>query len=157
MSRLMESSVANLRSLAGPKKIVLAVVEPESPIAIEADAGRLEQVLVNLVGNAVKFTPANGRVEVGVREADRDGSQGVELWVKDNGIGMSTESLTHIFDKFYQVENSSTRTAGGTGLGLSITQKLVEAHGGAITVESEEGKGSLFTIFLPKIFKGKLG
>jgi signal transduction histidine kinase len=157
VTRLLESSITNLHSLANPKKIVLAVVKPEESIFVEADAGRLEQVVVNLVGNAVKFTPANGRVEVGVRVADKEGSPGIELWVKDNGIGMSTESLTHIFDKFYQVENSSTRTAGGTGLGLSITQKLVEAHGGTITVESEEGKGSLFTIFLPKTFKGKVG
>jgi signal transduction histidine kinase len=151
----LESSTTNLRSLAAPKGIELVVVKPEGDIVIEADAGRVEQVVVNLVGNAVKFTPANGRVEVGAQTMDRDGVQGVQFWVKDNGIGIAADAIGHIFDKFYQVENSSTRTAGGTGLGLPITQKLVEAHGGLISVESEEGKGSTFFVFLPKEFKGK--
>jgi len=155
INQLLESATTNLRSLAAPKGIELVVVKPEDELFLEADAGRVEQVVVNLVGNAVKFTPANGRVEVGVTEMDREGVQGVQLWVKDNGIGIAADAIAHIFDKFYQVENSSTRTAGGTGLGLPITQKLVEAHGGLISVESEEGKGTTFFIFLPKEFKGK--
>lgn len=155
VGRLLEGSIANLNSLADPKNIELAVVKPSQELFVEADASRLEQVVVNLVGNAVKFTPARGRVEVGARPFTQDGVPGVELWVKDNGIGIAPDALPHIFDKFYQAENSSTRTAGGTGLGLPITQKLIEAHGGWITVESVEGKGTTFRAFLPKEFKGK--
>jgi signal transduction histidine kinase len=151
----LESAIASLSSLANPKSIELVLVPPAGDVFIEADASRIEQVVVNLVGNAIKFTLAKGRVELGAREVVKEGVPGIDLWVKDNGIGMSAESLKHIFDRFYQAENSSTRVAGGTGLGLPITQKLVESHGGWVTVESEEGKGTTFLVFLPKEFKGK--
>jgi len=157
ITRLLESSIRNLSSLADPKGIELVLAAPPEDIILEADPSRVEQVVVNLVGNAVKFTPSKGRVEVGARSVRKDGVEGVEIWVKDNGVGISKEALPHIFDKFYQAENSSTRTISGTGLGLSITQKLVEAHGGAIAAESAEGEGSAFRVFFPKQFKGKAG
>jgi signal transduction histidine kinase len=118
----------------------------ETPLWLTADAGRLEQVLINLVGNALKFTPAGGAVRVEVRREP----QSVWVGVHDSGIGISPEQQAHLFDKFYQVDNTSTRAQGGAGLGLSISKALVEAHGGTIGVESEPGRGSCFWFTLPR-------
>jgi signal transduction histidine kinase len=149
LGMILDQSVKGLRSLADQKKITLQVKRPDTPVSFEVDVQRLEQILVNLVGNSLKFTPNNGTIELGGRKETRAGTEGVLMWVKDTGVGIPLDALTKIFDKFYQVENSSTRKTGGTGLGLAITSKLVAAHNGAIWVESEQGKGSTFWIFLP--------
>ncbi len=148
---LLEQSARGLRSLAEKKKVQLVVLKPSPPFLFEADEARMEQALVNLLGNSVKFTPAKGRVEIGARLEDRNGTTWAVLWIHDNGVGIPQESLQRIFDKFYQAENSSTRKAGGTGLGLAITQQLVEAHGGTIQVESRESQGSMFWISVPAV------
>jgi signal transduction histidine kinase/CheY-like chemotaxis protein len=112
--------------------------------AVEADAGRLKQILINLLSNAVKFTE-RGHIEIQAQPSGRM----VRIAVKDTGIGISAEAQRVIFEEFVQGDGSSTRRHGGTGLGLSIVRKLVEMHGGAITVLSEPGLGSTFTFTVP--------
>jgi signal transduction histidine kinase len=131
-------------SLARTKGLTLGSdVAPGLPTG-NGDARRLTQVLLNLVGNAIKFTDA-GTIEVRATQAgDR-----FEFAVVDAGFGIAPEDQARIFDEFQQVDNSSTRKKGGTGLGLSISRKIVELHGGRITVESEVGKGSTFKVIVP--------
>jgi signal transduction histidine kinase/ActR/RegA family two-component response regulator len=115
--------------------------------SVLGDRERLHQVVTNLVANAVKFTPAGGRVEVRLQDAGPD----VELIVSDNGEGISAEDLPQIFDRFHQVDRSNTRRHGGLGLGLAIVRHLVEAHGGRIQAESPgRGFGACFTVQLPR-------
>ena len=109
-----------------------------------ADPRRLIQVVTNLVGNAVKFTPSGGEVHVTVKP---DGTGYVQTIVRDTGPGIPTEDLDKIFDRFYQV-SASRGSQAGTGLGLPISKELVELHGGRIWVESEVGVGSTFTFTL---------
>jgi signal transduction histidine kinase len=133
-------------SLARTKGIALgSAVAPGLPMG-KGDARRLTQVLLNLVGNAIKFTD-QGSVEI------RGAAVGpnFELSVVDTGFGIAPEDQAKIFEEFQQVDNSSTRKKGGTGLGLSISRKIVELHGGAITVTSEIGKGSIFKVTIPVI------
>jgi len=112
---------------------------------VEGDADRLAQVLRNLLGNALRHTPAGGLVTVQVRQlADQ-----VQLQVADTGSGISPEDLPHIFDRFYRSDKSRSRPGGGAGLGLAIARQLVSAHGGQIEVESTPGEGTTFTVTLP--------
>jgi two-component system sensor histidine kinase BaeS len=116
-----------------------------SPVdaAVSGDAGRLEQALSNLVSNALRFTPPGGTVRV---DARREGTD-VVLAVRDTGPGLSPQQQTRVFERFYKTDAS--RSAEGTGLGLSIVRAIVEAHGGAVSVESAEGQGSTFVLRLP--------
>lgn len=110
------------------------------------DEDRLAQVLINLIGNALQFTPENGNVWVTVRQ---DGDF-VKFSIRDNGIGISAEHLPHLFARFYRVDKSRSRTSGGSGIGLTIAKKLVESHGGRIWVESPGvGKGTTFSFTIP--------
>ncbi|MBC7262504.1 MAG: hypothetical protein H5T63_10905, partial [Chloroflexi bacterium] len=109
------------------------------------DKERLKQVVRNLVHNAIKFTPKGGHVTIfATVEPGR-----IVVSVQDDGIGIPAEALPHLFERFYQVDSSSTRRAGGTGLGLYICKQIVTAHGGEIWVRSEVGKGSTFSFTLP--------
>jgi signal transduction histidine kinase len=137
--------MASIQPIARVAGVQLSHTGCEAPLWLTGDAGRLEQVLINLLGNALKFTPAGGTVRVSVR---RD-AHSVWVGVHDTGIGVSPALQAHLFDKFYQVDNTSTRAQGGAGLGLSISKALVEAHGGAIGVESTPGQGSCFWFTLP--------
>ncbi len=110
-----------------------------------ADRQRLQQILVNLVGNACKYTPAGGHVDVSLR----NGGNVVRFDVRDNGVGIAEAAQPHIFTPFYRADNPLRDEVGGTGLGLSITRKLVELHGGEIWFESHEGQGSTFSFTLP--------
>jgi PAS domain S-box-containing protein len=134
-----------LRPQALDCAITLTLRLPDDPVPLRMDAGRIEQVLNNLVGNALKFTPPGGRVTVTVRPA----ADAVRVEVADTGDGIAPSHLPHLFDRFYQVDNTSTRQVGGTGLGLTISKALVEAHGGTIGVESTPGRGSIFWFTLP--------
>jgi signal transduction histidine kinase len=118
---------------------------PDKEVTIMADEERLEQVLDNLVSNAIKFGQPGGKVTLFLRETE----SGVVLAVEDNGIGIASDKLARVFDRFYQVDGSATRKYGGMGLGLAICREIVEAHGGTIGAESEVGKGSRFTVTLP--------
>jgi CheY-like chemotaxis protein len=113
---------------------------------ISGDPDRMQQIVWNILSNAIKVTPAGGRVEVAVSRIDTC----VEISVADTGQGISAEFLPHVFERFRQADSSTTRKFGGLGLGLSIVRHLVELHGGLIQVQSEgEGKGSTFTVMFP--------
>jgi signal transduction histidine kinase len=105
----------------------------------------LKQVLLNLVDNAVKYTGPEGRIRVQLRAEPPD----VVLTVSDTGVGIAPDDLPRVFDRFYRVSGSDPRSRGGTGLGLAIAKRIVEAHGGSITVESRVSQGSTFTVRLP--------
>jgi signal transduction histidine kinase len=116
-----------------------------------ADNGRLQQVLVNLLGNAVKFTP-QGVVRVKLSEVGHQpelDASGYRIAVEDTGVGIREDHIERIFQSFYQVDSSSTREFGGVGLGLSIVKRFVEGHGGKVLVTSVLGQGSTFTVVLP--------
>ena len=146
LQRLVVEAVEPLRPLADEAGVTL-VVEPIA-CRTHCDGDRVTQALVNLVGNAVKFTPPGGTVTVGAaRPAEGDGW--VELSVADTGRGIPQAELEAVFERFHQVDPDDARTQAGTGLGLSITRHVVEAHGGRIWAESEVGVGSRFSFTLP--------
>jgi signal transduction histidine kinase len=128
---------------AQAKQISLQMKLAEDAGLISGDPDRMQQIVWNILSNAIKFTPAGGRVEVAVSRIDTC----VEISVADTGQGISAEFLPHVFERFRQADSSTTRKFGGLGLGLSIVRHLVELHGGLIQVQSEgEGKGSTFTV-----------
>ncbi|MFQ5662673.1 MAG: ATP-binding protein [Terriglobia bacterium] len=128
----------------GEKKLEHSVSVDPPDLTVYADARRLEEILTNLIANAIRFTP-QGRIALW----GRGGDQQVQLCVEDTGIGIEPEDLPHIFDKFYQAHRVAEGMRGGTGLGLAITKQLVELHGGSIWVESTPGAGSRFLLSLP--------
>jgi signal transduction histidine kinase len=122
------------------------MIPPAFPSAVQGDPSRLRQVLTNLVGNAIKFTE-RGEVAIVVRVVDdAEHEVGLELAVRDTGIGIAPDRLDAIFESFTQADGSSTRRHGGTGLGLTISRQLVALMGGAIAVESAIGQGSTFVV-----------
>jgi signal transduction histidine kinase len=135
----------HLGPLAEKKEQALELALPAELPALVADRQRVSQVLVNLVGNAIKFTGPGGRITTAARV---DG-EAIRVEVRDTGPGIAAKDLDKLFKKFSQVDASSTRSAGGSGLGLSISKALVEAHGGTIGVESRLGEGSTFWFTLP--------
>jgi len=147
---VLSNAVQTLRTQAAVRGLILETEPAPSVEPIEADAPKLESVLVNLLSNAVKYTPEGGRIKVACIGTCVGGKDGVEFTVSDTGVGIPRKHLKKIFDAFYQVENHMTRNVGGTGLGLAIAKKIVEAHDGRISVESEPGKGSTFKVFLPR-------
>jgi signal transduction histidine kinase len=124
---------------------VQAQGEVNTDLLVEADARRIGQVLSNLLANAVKFTPAGGRIQVGARAA----AEGVEFWVADTGAGLDPDQLTRVFERFYKTDPS--RAGEGTGLGLAICKHLVQAHGGRIWADSRgPGRGATFHFTVPR-------
>ncbi len=122
-------------------------VEVRPPLPpLHGDGQKIHQVVVNLLQNAINYTPEGGRIEVEARATER----GVEISVSDTGIGIPEEDLPRIFERFYRVDKGRSRELGGTGLGLSIVKHIVEAHAGHVRVQSTPGKGSRFTVFLPE-------
>ncbi len=147
---VVEESATLLAARAHEKGLELTcLVDPELPEVLKGDPGRLRQVLLNLLGNAVKFT-STGEVGVQARVLDSDAEQVVvELEVRDTGIGMDPQTLDRLFEAFAQADASTTRRYGGTGLGLAISRQLVELMGGTLSVTSEPDAGSVFTARLP--------
>ncbi len=141
----LENMVKNLAFLAHQKGLELACrIAKETPVALKGDPSRLRQVVVNLLGNAIKFTE-KGEVVIAVDvESEKEDGVCLHFRIKDTGIGIPKEKQKHIFDPFTQADESTTRKFGGTGLGLSISARLVELMGGKIWVESEPGQGSIF-------------
>jgi len=146
---LCRSSLVFVKELATRKSITLTYEQPAAVSKLYAHPRRLKQILVNLLTNAVKFTPEKGKIVLQVR-ADPE-EQRIQFSVIDNGIGIAAEDLKKLFQPFVQVDSSLTREYEGTGLGLALVQKLTDLHGGSVAVESEVGKGSRFTINLPWI------
>jgi len=139
---------------AKERDIRLSHAVPEEPLFLKAaDEDRLEQVLTNLLSNAMRHTPAGAGIEVRADRASADGREHVSIVVRDEGQGIPKEDLPYIFERFYKADKARKRgsdpEAGGTGLGLAIVKNIVEAHRGRISVESEVGRGTAFTLLLP--------
>jgi len=144
-AELVRTTVEHMRLLADEKNIPLRV-EAADAVHVEGDRYRLQQVVVNLLDNAVKYTPEGGSVNVKV---GADGDKAV-LTVTDSGIGIPQEAQTHIFERFYRTDKARSRQMGGTGLGLSIVKSIGAAHGGQVSVQSAEGRGSTFRFEIPR-------
>jgi signal transduction histidine kinase len=143
LPEVLENAMSMVRERATRQGIGLIVATDDSVGAMEADERKVKQILFNLLSNAVKFTPGGGKVTLAASAADGQ----VEISVHDTGVGISVEDQTRIFEEFYQV--GASRTQEGTGLGLALTMRLVELHQGQLSVESEPGVGSTFTVTLP--------
>ncbi len=153
--QVINDAVEQLRPQATKKEVELINQDGldgkgEQSAIIRGNSLQLQRAIVNILTNAVNYTPAAGTVAVSARLAD---SQRVAIKVHDNGVGIDSADLPHIFERFYRADKARTRASGGTGLGLAITREIVARHHGTIEVESVFGKGSTFTIFLPAISK----
>jgi signal transduction histidine kinase len=146
MGGLVHEVVETLRPVAAEKAIALEATAPEPSIMVWADRDKVNQVLINLIGNAIKFTPHQGSVTV---SASRNGNERVQVSVADTGPGVPPDEKEKIFDKFYQIADPEGVKPKGTGLGLAICKALVELHGGRIWVETEPNCGSTFFFTLP--------
>lgn len=143
---IINAAIDSIRPAADAKDIRLQAVLDPAAGQIHGDGDRLQQIVWNLLTNAVKFTPKGGRIQVKLQRIDSH----VEIVVSDSGVGISNDFLPYVFDRFRQADASTTRIHGGLGLGLSIVHQLVDLHGGSVSVASEgEGKGATFTISLP--------
>jgi signal transduction histidine kinase len=158
----LQEVISTVTPAALKKQVELVLQKDDKPCEIIGDAERLRQVFVNLVDNAVKFTPKGGKVVVKMRVIDAPASgddEGavllaplrtmLEVTVADTGIGIPSSERARVFDAFYQVDSSSTREYGGTGLGLSIVKRIVDAHGGTVEVRSNEPARTIFVVTLP--------
>jgi signal transduction histidine kinase len=143
VATLVEEAAAMMEPEVHKKGLTLSIVVPEQEVTMVTDAGKLRQALVNLLGNAVKFTD-HGEVCIRARY-DRDAEQ-VEFEVEDTGIGIDAQHLPRVFDAFWQVDQAPTRRVGGTGLGLHVTRRLVLLLGGEVAARSTIGRGSCFSI-----------
>lgn len=147
LGRLVPEAVDHIRNLAAMKGIAIDVHMEGSAGVIDADPMRIAQVITNLLGNAIKFSPENGKIEIWARGDDSE----VTVDIRDYGKGIAPRDMSRLFQRFAQLDSSTTRKAGGTGLGLVISKGIVEQHGGKIWVESTTGKGSTFSFSLPRV------
>jgi two-component system sensor histidine kinase NblS len=142
----VEYTIRAVHLMAKERNVDISFVSDNAVPVVQMNRESVERVVINLVSNALKYTPTGGKIELSVRH--NKNTQEVEVAVKDNGIGIPEECLPHIFDRFFRVEKK-VHTIKGTGLGLTIVKRIVEMHNGRITCESQIGQGSTFTIFLP--------
>lgn len=142
--------LSSFESLLKQKNIVLEFVTSIPVIPIYLDADVYEKIIINLISNAYKFTPKNGTIIVSIQDSSFKTPDYIEIHVKDSGIGIAKEELSKIFDRFYQVENSSRSGVIGTGIGLALTKELIHLHHGTIEAASQPGQGTEFIILLPK-------
>jgi heavy metal sensor kinase len=142
LDRIIVDVVRQARALAEGREVSIVHL---SPVVISGDADHLKQLLLILIENAVRYTPAGGHVSVALRASEDE----VRISVSDTGIGIAPNDLPHIFDRFYRADPARSRVAGGSGLGLAIAKWIAEAHDGRIEVESEVGQGSTFAVLLP--------
>lgn len=143
---LAEETLGRMQSKAQSLGVDLVIEVAQGLPQVQGDPTRLSQVLINLVDNALKYTPSGGRVTVSAV----DSGPHLSVSVADTGCGIPKADLSRIFERFYRVDKARTRSTGGTGLGLSIVKHIVDAHGGSISVESDTGLGATFTFTLPK-------
>ncbi len=141
----VESAVEQAEPSAARRGIALGLALPDGPVRIRHDPQRIGQVLANLIGNAIKFTPRGGRVSVALRGADG----GAELTVSDTGVGIDAAELPRIFDRFYRGSRENEARSSGSGLGLAIVRSIVDMHGGRIAVDSRPAEGTTFRVTLP--------
>ncbi|KJJ43416.1 alkaline phosphatase [Bacillus subtilis] len=138
-----------LKHKADEKGISLQLTVPKDPLYVSGDPYRLKQVFLNLVNNALTYTPERGSVAINVKPGEKD----IQIEVADSGIGIQKEEIPRIFERFYRVDKDRSRNSGGTGLGLAIVKHLIEAHEGKIDVTSEPGRGTVFTVTLKRAEK----
>jgi len=147
MGDLVQKTIRRFHPAAQRAGVTLGVSLPAHPLTVMGDTRQIEQALSHLLTNAIKFSPEGGQVKIGLRLI-RNGF--VQTTVKDTGIGINQEQLAHVFDRFYQVDGSTTRRFNGLGVGLALVKDIVEAHGGRVWAESEAGRGSTFHFILPQ-------
>jgi CheY-like chemotaxis protein len=151
MRAIVKGGVETVRLLIEQRRHTLAVHLPPSPVWIDGDPTRLEQVVVNLLNNAAKYTDEGGQIRLSLQQAENE----AVLQVRDSGVGIAPELIPHIFDLFTQAERSLARSQGGLGIGLHLVQRLVEMHGGEVAVSSTVGQGSEFVVRLPVLLSAK--
>ncbi|HEY3377296.1 MAG TPA: ATP-binding protein [Armatimonadota bacterium] len=145
LAEATQQLLAKMQPLALEKDITLSWNIPQA-LHVTADRDAVEQIFINLVDNAIKYSPHGGRVTVSARRGEQDQ---IAIAIADTGIGIPAEDVTRIFERFFRVDKARSRASGGTGLGLAIVKHLVESHGGKVTVDSTPGLGSTFTFTLP--------
>jgi signal transduction histidine kinase len=151
LGAVITSVISTIKPRAREKMIEVSTFLPTDLPPLRADASKLGQIMLNLLTNAIKYTPERGSVSIEARP--KEGF--VEVRVVDTGVGIAPEHLERIFERFTQIDNSSTRSQGGTGLGLAITKDLIELHGGVIRVQSQFGKGSSFVFTIPQAISAR--
>lgn len=149
LNYVVQNVVRNLKPLAEQKQIHIEIEERDR-LQFHMDQGKIQQCLINLVSNAIKYTPENGKIKISVFKDLNDAC----ISIADTGIGIPEKDLSHIFDRFYRVDRARARTTGGSGLGLSIAKQIVTLHGGDIQVTSVINTGSTFTVRLPIRYPG---
>jgi len=149
---VVQAVCKNFMPVARSKGLKLGFDHPYKPCHAEIDQDRIAQIVINLLTNAMKFTPEQGEITVGVYAASEEEAA---IYCRDNGIGIGPDDVPRIFDRFYRANRFGSRRIGGLGVGLSICKALAEAHDGKISVESAAGSGSLFTVALPVAYKQK--
>jgi heavy metal sensor kinase len=145
LDELARGVTEHMRIVASADQLELDLVEPLAPCVVHGDRDRLRRLLFNLIDNSVKYTPAEGRIRVGLEY--RQGH--ARLYVEDTGIGIAAEHFPHIFDRFYRVDSARPRHSSATGLGLAICQSIAVAHQGVLEIESQPGRGTRMTVVLP--------
>ncbi|MBA2127668.1 histidine kinase [Hyphomicrobium methylovorum] len=145
MAHFLSHTTASMRHLAAMKGINLNLGELQGDLIINADPDALEKIVSNVIANAIKFTPPEGRIDVSAAHVDRM----VIVRISDSGIGIAPDQLPHIFDRFYQVDGSATRRHQGLGLGLALVRELITRHGGDVTASSDAGHGTTFVLRFP--------
>lgn len=149
LNQLTQIAIASLQALAEQHGLTLECCPADPVPPVLADPDRIVQVLINLITNAIRYTPEGGRVLVATGQERADGRDWAVVTVKDTGIGIPEDELPHIFERFFRGERPCTMQIPGTGLGLAIAKEIVELHGGRIAVESRVDEGSTFTVWLP--------
>lgn len=148
VSEIVDSVLARFRPLAGQRQVTIVAVGDRT-VKVVGDPEQLETGLANLVHNAIVYSAERARVTVSTRNTVRDGVDMVEIAVTDNGIGIPEDEQARVFERFYRVDYARSRESGGTGLGLTIVRHVAQAHGGDVSLWSQVGRGSTFTISIP--------
>lgn len=146
MLEVVRHTISNFKAHADKAGLTILTDIPESPVYVTGDADKLVQALGNLVENSIKYTPPGGTITISLKEEGTEAT----VSVSDTGIGIPPEDLPRIFERFYRVDRARSRKLGGTGLGLSIVKHIIEAHNGRVTVSSEPGRGSTFSLIIPR-------
>jgi signal transduction histidine kinase len=151
MTDFLKTAVASHQIVASQKGLNIIYKKPPFEATVYMDKGRISQVVDNLIGNAMKFSPDGGTITIAVTEQETD----VLVAITDEGIGVPKDKQQKIFERFYQIDGSSRRRFGGTGIGLAIVKRIIDAHNGQIWVESEIDQGSAFYFALPRVIEDK--
>lgn len=149
LSNAIEEVILEMESEIAAKQIEVVTASVDRSMEVYGDPGRINQVISNLLGNAIKYSPKRSSIQV-VASSWAQNDQFAQLSIRDEGPGIPPEDIDRLFDKFYRADNSLTRSTTGTGLGLAIAKAVVELHGGEIWVESVPGSGSAFSFTIPK-------